>query len=122
MFTITIQKPTGEEAIAELMRVAEFYQKTGILAPESKPAKKPKPATEPAPASEPASAPAPTPPKAADPEEIRTQIRAALTPLMTTDKAAQARALVKQFGAGISAVPEDKLAELLAKAQEMTNE
>jgi len=27
MFTITIQKPTGEEAIAELVRVAKFYER-----------------------------------------------------------------------------------------------
>jgi hypothetical protein len=27
MFTITIQKPTGEEAIAELIRVAKFYER-----------------------------------------------------------------------------------------------
>jgi len=26
-FTITIEKPTGEEAIAELVRVAKFYER-----------------------------------------------------------------------------------------------
>ena len=135
MFTITIQKPTGEEAIAELVRVAQFYKDTGILAPaeptkqakapkaaksESKPAEEPAaPAAEtpaPAPAAE---APAPAPAKAPDAEDLRTKIRALLTPVMKTDKAAAARALVKSFGEGIGAVPEDKLAELLAKAEEL---
>lgn len=133
MFTITIQKPTGEEAIAELMRVAQFYKDTGIMAPAepTKQAKAPKaakseskPAEEPAaPAAEtPAHAPAaeaPAPAKAPDAEELRTKIRSLLTPVMKTDKAAAARTLVKSFGEGIGAVPEDKLAELLAKAEEL---
>lgn len=144
MFTITITKPTGEEAIAELVRVAKFYQETGIMAP-AKPAKVTKAAkssasepglaldsgefvpaeqlTPPAAAEAPivveAPAPAPAPAKAADPEDQRTEIRALLTPLMKGDKAAAARALVKSFGEGIGAVPADKLADLLAQAKEL---
>ena len=132
MFTITIQKPTGEEAIAELVRVAQFYKDTGIMAPAEpvKPAKalkaaksESKSAEEPAaetPTQAPAAeAPASAPAKAPDAEDLRTKIRALLTPVMRTGKAVAARALVKSFGEGIGAVPEDKLAELLAKAEEL---
>ena len=135
MFTITITKPTGEEAIAELIRVAKFYQETGIMA-QAKPAKSGAsepglaldsgefvPAEQPAaPAAAAAAVPAPAaeaPAKATDPEGQRTEIRALLTPLMKGDKSAAARALVKSFGEGIGAVPVDKLADLLAQAKEL---
>lgn len=64
----------------------------------------------------PASPPAPA---AQAPEELRTAIRGVLTPLMKGDKAADARALVKKYGAGVSAVPDDKLQDLLDEAKEL---
>ena len=139
MFTITIQKPTGEEATAELIRVAEFYKANKIFetppatavaskrrrteAPEPTPAPTPEPTPEPTPAPA-AVAPAPNPapvqaPVAAlKPEELRVKIRGVLTPHMRSqDKAGAARALVKKYADSITACPEDKLQELLAEAE-----
>lgn len=133
-FTITIEKPTGEEAIAELIRVATFYAKfegaTGVSTPEEVSAPSPRKqrvkkeetaevpveqeAAAPAPAPEPSPAPAPA---ALDGEALRVKIRTVLTPLMKGDKAGGARALVKSYGDSITAIAEDKLPALLAEAE-----
>lgn len=143
-FTITIEKPTGEEAIAELIRVAKFYERfegaAGVQTPDEgsapapatrktrakkedtpaaeapAPAPAPEPAPEPAPASEPAPAPAPAP-AALDGEALRVKIRTVLTPLMKGEKAGAARALIKTYGDSITAIADDKLPALLAEAE-----
>lgn len=90
----------------------------GVFKPEeSEQADAPAPVLEADPA--PAPTPAPTP-KAADPEALRTEIRAVLTPHMRGDRAAEAKALVKKFGpSGLGSVPEDSLADLLTEAKEV---
>ena len=134
-FTITIEKPTGEEAIAELIRVAKFYERfegaAGVQTPDEAPAPEPvwapfyapapSPAAEsPAPAAAEPPAPPPPPPPAAttlEGEALRVKIRTVLTPLMKTDKAGAARALVRKYGESISDVPDDKLADLLTESE-----
>lgn len=72
----------------------------------------------PTPSSAPASA---TPAGATDADELRTKIRAVLTPLMNPEsgKADQARALVKKFGSNITAAAVDSLPVFLAEAEEL---
>lgn len=72
----------------------------------------------PTPSSAPASA---TPAAATDPDELRTKIRAVLTPLMNPEsgKADQARALIKKFGANITTAAVDSLPVFLAEAEEL---
>lgn len=120
-FTITIEKPTGEEAIAELIRVAQFYERFEAAgeAPAPSPrkprAKKDEQPAEQASAAAPEPTPAPEP--ALDGEALRVKIRGLLTPLMKGDKAGAARGLVRRFGDSITVIPEDKLPELLAEAE-----
>lgn len=72
----------------------------------------------PTPSSAPASA---TLAAATDPDELRTKIRAVLTPLMNPEsgKADRARALIKKFGANITTAAVDSLPVFLAEAEEL---
>ena len=144
MFTITIQKPTAAEAIAELMTAASFYSANpklaGPLPEDAKPeapakrAKKEEPKADPKPAvSEPASTAAqlskpttlPDSASAAKSPSDETVtidvVRAYLSPFLSDPvRAPLVTALVKDIGGAtrLSAVPADKLGALLAAAKE----
>lgn len=114
-FSITVSGETLEECLATLfVNVQTLVESSEQAAAPAAPAPAPAPAHQVAAADETASLP---PAKKVDPEAMRTEVRALLTPLMKTDQAGAAKALVKSFGDGIGAVPEDKLPELLQKAR-----
>jgi biotin carboxyl carrier protein len=139
-FTITITRPTGEEAIAELIRVADFYRARPELQGQggyfnmlfeaeaaSKPAPAPKatkakPAPAPAPVvAEPAPVVAESAPAPAAPAVTSEQVRAFLAPfLRDADNVAKVQALLKEFDAPrLSSIPSEKLGDFLTKAQEV---
>lgn len=147
MFTITIQQPTAEEAIAELFRAARFYQERPNLAGNAaaladaplagetpaEPAKR-KPraakAAEPANTPEPPAAessaiggdPAPAADeKPASPEALLAQFREAATPLMKDPvKGPQVSQVIASYGAKrVSEIPADKLPEAIARVKEL---
>lgn len=117
-FSITVSGDTLEDCIVAL---AKQLKSVVALANDPAPARVVDDTPSPAPAPQPEQAPPPAPaPKAADPEALRTEIRAVLTPHMRGDRAAEAKALVKKFGpSGLGSVPEDSLAALLTEAKEV---
>jgi hypothetical protein len=115
-FSITVSGDTLEDCIVAL---AKQLQSVVALANDPAPARAADDTPSPAPTPQPEQAPPPAAPKAADPEALRTEIRAVLTPHMRGDRAAEAKALVKKFGpSGLSSVPEDSLAALLSEVKE----
>mgnify|MGYP006921359017 FL=1 len=115
----TIEAKTIAEAIAQLTAAAGG---TVAKAETTKDAAAPAPAKAPAPAPAPAKAPAPAPapaPAAAAGMTL-TEVRAKLTPLMTGANVPLKPVitqLINTYAAQLSAVPEDKFAELVARAE-----
>jgi hypothetical protein len=107
----------GADTVGELIeKVASELQAAGLLS--DVPTEQ---HTRPVAAAVPSPAPAPEP--AAPPpfpgyEILRADLRALLGPLLATDKASEAKALIKSHGS-ISNIPEDKLAEVLELAKEL---
>lgn len=114
-----IEAKTIAEAIAQLTAAAGG---TVAKAETTKDAAAPAPAKAPAPAPAPAKAPAPAPapaPAAAAGMTL-TEVRAKLTPLMTGANVPLKPVitqLINTYAAQLSAVPEDKFAELVARAE-----
>lgn len=117
----TIEAKTIAEAIAILTAAAggapaKAETAKDAAAPAKAPAAAPAAAKAPAPAPTPAPAPAP----AAAAGMTLTEVRAKLTPLMTGANVPLKpviTALINTYAAQLSAVPEDKFAELVARAE-----
>ena len=115
----TIEAKSIAEAIAILTAAAGGAPaKPEVTKDAAAPAKAP--AAAPAAAKAPAAAPAPAPAPAAAAGMTLTEVRAKLTPLMTGANVPLKpviTALINTYAAQLSAVPEDKFAELVAKAE-----
>lgn len=115
----TIEAKTIAEAIAILTAAAGGAPaKAETTKDAAAPAKAP--AAAPAAAKAPTPAPAPAPAPAAAAGMTLTEVRAKLTPLMTGANVPLKpviTALINTYAAQLSAVPEDKFAELVARAE-----
>lgn len=115
----TIEAKSIAEAIAILTAAAGGAPAKAETAKDAAaPAKAP--AAAPAAAKAPAAAPTPAPAPAAAAGMTLTEVRAKLTPLMTGANVPLKpviTALINTYAAQLSAVPEDKFAELVARAE-----
>lgn len=129
MITLIFEGETNSEVLQKMKDMLALLVPAPVEASAPAAVKTPAPAPAVAfrrPAPAPVEAPAPAAveapaPAAVDAEALRTEIRKLLTPLMRTERAAQARGLVNSYGDGLSAVPVDSLPDLLTKAREFAN-
>lgn len=115
-FQITVTGATLEECIVELVNTARSIALQAAEPVQAAPA----PQVEaPVQAPEPAPAPAPAAQaKPADNEAMRVEIRTILTAAFRGSRAAEAKALLKRYGDGLSSVDDDSLPALLNEAKE----
>lgn len=116
----TIEAKTIAEAIAILTAAAGGAPAKAETTKDAAPAKAPAAAPAAAKAPAPAPTPAPAPAPAAAAGMTLTEVRAKLTPLMTGANVPLKpviTALINTYAAQLSAVPEDKFAELVARAE-----
>ena len=132
MITITIQAASLDEAIVEFSKylvpsardsqtVAEVAAAVGKAvddAEKAAPVVKTEPLVEKAAADVPPPAAPVAVPKT---DDVRTKIRAVLAPLMSNEKRADAVALIGEYGGRISSCPDDKVQELLERAEALAS-